>query len=131
MTGKFLSSEVQGDCRFLPPGSRLELVDHSMISRLTRSMSVLSPQGQDIPLRDLFPSPRDVHKRLIGAILDERRSSSGAVRQGLLTAAGRSKPSSTRRRSRSGGVRQEPALSLTKGLLTAAGRGSVGDLRPT
>ena len=55
---------------FLPPGSRLELVDHSMISRLTRGMSVLSPQGRDIPLRDFFPSTRDVHKRMIEAILE-------------------------------------------------------------
>jgi len=69
----WIKGEAQGDSRFLPPGSRLELVDNSMISRLTRNMSVLSPQGQNIPLRDFFPSTRDMHKRLIEAILDEEK----------------------------------------------------------
>ncbi|MBC8264159.1 MAG: hypothetical protein H8E47_08570 [Anaerolineales bacterium] len=70
---EWIRREAQGDNRFLPPGSKLEFVDHSMISRLTRGISVLSPQGQDIPLRDFFPSTRDVHKRLIEAILDEEK----------------------------------------------------------
>jgi len=70
---EWIRSEAQSDSRFLPPGSKLELVDHSMISRLTRGMSVLSPQGQDIPLRDLFPSTRDVYKRLIETILEEEK----------------------------------------------------------
>jgi len=70
---EWIRSEGQGDSRFLPHGSKLELVDNSMISRLTRGMSVLSPQGQDIPLRDFFPSTRDVHKRMIEAILDEEK----------------------------------------------------------
>lgn len=43
---EWIRSETQDDSRFLPPGSRLELVDNSMISRLTRNMSVLSPQGE-------------------------------------------------------------------------------------
>ncbi|MBC8249810.1 MAG: hypothetical protein H8E90_09045 [Anaerolineales bacterium] len=70
---EWIRSETQGDSRFLPPGSKLELVDNSMVSRLTRNVSVLSPQGQDIPLRDFFPSTRDVLKRLIEAILDEEK----------------------------------------------------------
>ena len=70
---EWIRSEMQGDSRFLPPGSKLELVDNSMISRLTRNVSVLSPQGQDMPLRDFFPSTRDVLKRLIEAILDEEK----------------------------------------------------------
>ncbi|MCG2769662.1 MAG: hypothetical protein L6435_14985 [Anaerolineae bacterium] len=70
---EWIKGEAQGDSRFLPPGSRLELVDNSMISRLTRNMSVLSPQGQNIPLRDFFPSTRDMHKRLIQAILDQEK----------------------------------------------------------
>ncbi len=70
---EWIRSETQDDSRFLPPGSKLELVDNSMISRLTRGISVLSPQGQDIPLRDFFPSTRDVHKRMIEAILDEEK----------------------------------------------------------
>ncbi len=81
---EWIRSEAQGDCRFLPPGSRLEFVDHSMISRLTRNMSVLSPQGQDIPLRDFFPSTRDVHKQTIEAILDEEKEQ---LRQGHLKRA--------------------------------------------
>ena len=70
---EWIRSEAQDGNRFLPPGSRLEFVDNSMISRLTRGMSVLSPQDQDIPLRDFFPSTRDVHKRMIEAILDEEK----------------------------------------------------------
>jgi len=70
---EWIRSETQGYSRFLLPDSKLELVDNSMISRLTRNMTVLSPQGQDIPLRDFFPSTRDVHKRLIEAILDEEK----------------------------------------------------------
>ncbi len=70
---EWLRGEAQGDSRFLPPGSKLELVDNSMISRLTRNVSVLSPQGRDIPLRDFLPSTRDVHKRMIEAILDEEK----------------------------------------------------------
>jgi len=70
---EWIRSETQDDGRFLPPGSKLELVDNSMISRLTRNMSLLSPQDQDIPLRDFFPSTRDVLKRLIEAILDEEK----------------------------------------------------------
>ena len=70
---EWIRREAQGGSRFLPPGSKLEFVDHSMISRLTRGMSVLSPQGRDIPLRDFFPSTRDVHKRMIKAILDEEK----------------------------------------------------------
>ncbi len=70
---EWIRDEAQDGSRFLPPGSRLELVDNSMISRLTRNVSVLTPQGQDVPLRNFFPSPRDVHKRLIGTILDEEK----------------------------------------------------------
>ena len=70
---EWIKGEAQGDSRFLPPGSRLELVDNSMISRLTRNMSVLSPQGQNTPLRDFFPSTRDMHKRLIEAILGNEK----------------------------------------------------------
>jgi RNA polymerase sigma-54 factor len=70
---EWIRSEAQGECRFLPPGSRLELVDNSMISRLTRNMSVLNPQGQDVPLRDFFPNTHDVCKRLIEAILEEEK----------------------------------------------------------
>ena len=70
---EWIKGEAEGDSRFLPPGSRLELVDNSMISRLTRNVSVLSPRDQDIPLRDFFSSTRDVHKRLIEAILDEEK----------------------------------------------------------
>ena len=70
---EWIRSETQDGSRFLPPSSRLEFVDNSMISRLTRGLSVLSPQGQDIPLRDFFPSTRDVLKRMIKAILDEEK----------------------------------------------------------
>jgi len=70
---EWIRSETQGDSRFLPSDSKLEFVDNSMISRLTRNVSVLSPQGRDIPLRDFFPSTRDVHKRMIEAILDEEK----------------------------------------------------------
>jgi RNA polymerase sigma-54 factor len=70
---EWIRYEMQDDTRFLPPGSKLEFVDHSMLSRLTRSMSVLGPQGQEVPLRDFFPSTRDVHKRLIEAILEEEK----------------------------------------------------------
>ncbi len=64
---EWIKSETQGDSRFLLPGSKLELVDNSMISRLTRNMSMLSPRGQDIPLRDFFPGTRDVHKWMLDA----------------------------------------------------------------
>jgi RNA polymerase sigma-54 factor len=70
---EWIRGEAQGDGGFLPPGSKMELVDNSMISRLRRNVSVLSPQGQDIPLRDFLPSTHDVHKRLIEAILDEEK----------------------------------------------------------
>jgi RNA polymerase sigma-54 factor len=75
---------VQGDSRFLMPGSKLELVDNSMISRLTRNMSVVSPLGREIPLPDLLPSTRDVYKRLIEAVLDEEREQ---IRQGDIEGA--------------------------------------------
>ena len=81
---EWIRSETQDDSRFLPPGSGLEFVDHSMISRLTRGLNVLSPQGQDVPLRDFFPSTRDVHKRMIEAILNEEREQ---IRQGNLDRA--------------------------------------------
>ena len=81
---EWIRSEAQGGSRFLLPGSKLELVDHSMISRLTRGMSVLSPQGWDIALRDFFPSTRDVHKRLIKAILEEEKEQ---IRQGHIERA--------------------------------------------
>ncbi len=68
---EWIKGDLQGDSRFLPAGSKLEFVDHSMISRLTRNMSVLSPLDQEVPLRDFFPSTRDVYKRFIKAILDE------------------------------------------------------------
>ncbi len=70
---EWIRGEMQSGSRFLLPGSKLELVDNSMISRLARNMSVLSPQGQNVPLRGLLPSTRDVHKRLIEAILDEEK----------------------------------------------------------
>jgi len=77
----WIRGEVQSGSRFLPPGSELELVEGSMISRLTRNMSVLTPQGQEIPLQDLLPSTRDVHKRLIETILEEEKEQ---IRQGVI-----------------------------------------------
>ena len=77
----WMRGEVQRGSRFLSPGSKLELVESSMISRLTRNMSVLSPQGQEIPLRDLLASTRDVHKRLIETILEEEKEQ---IRRGVI-----------------------------------------------
>jgi len=70
---EWIRGELQGDSRFLPLGSKLEFVDNSMISRLTRDMSVLSPQGREISLRGFLSSSRDVHKRMIEAILDREK----------------------------------------------------------
>jgi len=81
---EWINSEVEGSSRFLPPGSGLEFVDHSMISRLTVRMSVLSPQLQEVALRDLLPSTRDVHKRLIEAILHEEEE---RIRRGQMQKA--------------------------------------------
>ena len=81
---EWIGSKAENAGRFLPPGSELEFVDHSMISRLTRTMSVLSLQDQEVPLRSFFPSTRDVHKRLIKAILDEEKEQ---IRQGDIEGA--------------------------------------------
>lgn len=70
---EWIRSETKNGSRFLPPGSKLELVDHSMISRLTRNMSVRTPRGQEVLLQDFFPTTRDVHKRLIESILHEEK----------------------------------------------------------
>lgn len=70
---KWIKREMQAGSRFLPSEERLEFVDHSMISRLTRTISVLSPYGQEIPLREFFPTTRAVYKRLIEAILNEEK----------------------------------------------------------
>ncbi len=70
---EWIRSETKNGSRFLPPGSKLEFVDHSMISRLTRNMSVLTPRGEEVLLQDFFPTTRDVHKRLIEAILEEEK----------------------------------------------------------
>jgi len=80
----WIRGEVQRGSRFLSPGSKLELVEASMISRLTRNMSVLSPQGQEIPLRDLLASTRDVYKRLIEAVLEEEKEQ---IRRGVIERA--------------------------------------------
>jgi len=77
-------ASTQDSGRFLPPGSELEFVDHTMISRLTRNMSVLSPQDREVSLRSFFPSTRDVLKRLIEVILDEEKEQ---IRRGYIERA--------------------------------------------
>jgi RNA polymerase sigma-54 factor len=73
LLAEWIRKELREGSSFLPPKSGLEYVDHSMISRLTRHMSVLTPQGQEIPLRDLFPTHREVYRQMITLILDEER----------------------------------------------------------
>ena len=70
---EWIRSKEYGDTCLPSSGSKLEFVDNSMISKLTQSMSVLTPQGEGIPLRDFFSSTRDVHKRMIEAVLNEEK----------------------------------------------------------
>jgi len=82
-----------GDIRRLRPLSQVALArrirdevqgDNSMISRLIRDMSVLGPQGLEIPVRDLLPSTRNIHKRLIEAIIEEEKDQ---IRRGKIKRA--------------------------------------------
>lgn len=70
---QWIRNKMEGYNPFLSSGSRLELVDNSMISRLTHHISVLDTQGQNIPLRDFFPTTRDIHKRMIETILNKEK----------------------------------------------------------
>ncbi len=76
---RWIREKSQANGCFLPPNSKIELVDSSMISRLIRDMSVMGLQGQEIPVRNLLPSTRDIHKRLIKAIIEEEKD---LIRQG-------------------------------------------------
>jgi len=40
-------------------------IDNSMISRVVHDLCVLTPDGKPVPLRDFFPSSRDICKRYI------------------------------------------------------------------
>jgi len=80
---RWVRCEMQGNGRLLSR-NRLEFVDNSMISRLTRSLNVISPQGQDIPLQEFFSSTGAMHKRMIKAILDEEEEQ---IKQGHIARA--------------------------------------------
>jgi len=55
------------------------VIDSSRISRVTKEISIITPQGKEISLKSLFPTKRDIMKRYIKAIL---RKEGGDIRNG-------------------------------------------------
>ena len=55
------------------------IIDASRISRVTKGISIITPQGKEVSLRSLFPTKRDIVKRYIKAIL---RKEGGDIRNG-------------------------------------------------
>jgi hypothetical protein len=53
-------------------------IDASRISRATRQLSLIIPEGEEIPLRLLFPTRRDMVKRYIKAILNQEKKDIGS-----------------------------------------------------
>jgi len=54
------------------------IIDASRISRATRELSLITPRGEQIPLRLLFASRRDMVKRCIKAILNQEKKDIGS-----------------------------------------------------
>jgi hypothetical protein len=52
-------------------------VDASRISRAIRGLSLITPRGEEVPLRFLFASRRDMIKRCIRAILNQEKENIG------------------------------------------------------
>jgi hypothetical protein len=46
------------------------VIDTSRISRVTQGISIITPQGNEVLLKSLFPTKRDIVKRRIKAILN-------------------------------------------------------------
>lgn len=57
--------------RFLAPGPGLETVDTGMISRAVRGLTVCTPQGQQVTLRQLLPSSQALLRYRLLSLLDE------------------------------------------------------------
>ena len=61
--------------------SRGFVMDTSRISRVTHGISIITPQGNEVSLKSLFPTKRDVLKRRIKAILNREKE---GIRNGRL-----------------------------------------------
>jgi len=46
-----------------------KIIDHSIISRVVNGTYILLPNGKKIPLRNLFPTRREIHKEFIKELL--------------------------------------------------------------
>jgi len=57
------------------------VIDTSRISRVTQGMSIITPQGNEVSLKSLFPTERDIVKRQIKAILNREKED---IRNGRL-----------------------------------------------
>ena len=53
--------------------SRSFVIDTSRISRVTQGLSIITPQGNEVSLKSLFPTKRDIVKRRIKAILSREK----------------------------------------------------------
>lgn len=57
------------------------VIDRSRISRVTQGISIIAPQGNEVSLKSLFPTKRDIVKRHIKSILSREKED---IRKGLL-----------------------------------------------
>ncbi|RLC63692.1 MAG: hypothetical protein DRI01_04760 [Chloroflexi bacterium] len=55
-------------------------IDVSRVSRATRELSLITPKGDEVPLRILFASRKDMAKRCIRAILNQEKKDIGSGR---------------------------------------------------
>lgn len=53
--------------------SRDFVIDTSRISRVTQGISIITPQGNEVSLKSLFPTKRDIVKRYIKVILSREK----------------------------------------------------------
>lgn len=70
---------LSGDPRDLKPFTQVSLgrkmgVNPSLISRVINRKAIRTPQGRQIPLKTLFPSEREIRKKLIREVIEREKA---------------------------------------------------------
>lgn len=79
VTHRIIEGIISHQRKYLPTGNPIDLVpfrqvqipvDNSWTSRLVNSLSVVTPSGEEKPLKWFFQTKKDINKRLIKQLLD-------------------------------------------------------------
>lgn len=80
LTHRIIQGIIEHQKRYLETGNTLDLVpfgqvnllfDNSRVSRLVNKLSIITPSGEEKPLKSFFQTQKDINKRLIKQLLDK------------------------------------------------------------